>query len=294
MIELRSTGELDALGEAGRAVAAALRAVRTHARAGVRLSELDELARAVLCEHAAVPLPLVGHPRAAGAAISASVNDVVAHGVADATRLTDGDLLGIDCLARVDGWCARAATTVGIGTVDPQDLTLMQTAHQALDDAIAAARPGRRIGDLSHALGVVARSGGYGIPAASGGHGIGRDPREEPSVPGEGRPGRGAPLRPGMVLLCARCCWPAATRCAPPRTGAPCSPAMAAAWRAPGTPSRSPTTVPACSPPETATVFPESGHRNRTGRNGHSATVPRAPPARTLNSTHVQQRRRRG
>ncbi|CAM02872.1 type I methionyl aminopeptidase [Saccharopolyspora erythraea] len=201
LIELRSTGELDALGEAGRAVAAALRAVRTHARAGVRLSELDELARAVLCEHAAVPLPLVGHPRAAGAAISASVNDVVAHGVADATRLTDGDLLGIDCLARVDGWCARAATTVGIGTVDPQDLTLMQTAHQALDDAIAAARPGRRIGDLSHALGVVARSGGYGIPAASGGHGIGRDPREEPSVPGEGRPGRGAPLRPGMVLL---------------------------------------------------------------------------------------------
>ncbi|QUH06123.1 M24 family metallopeptidase [Saccharopolyspora erythraea] len=198
MIELRSSAELDALGEAGRAVAAALRAVRAHARADVRLSELDELARAVLREHTALPLPLGGDP---DTAMSASVNDVVGHGVPDATRLTGGDLLGIDCLARVDGWCARAAATIGIGTVDPEDLILMQTAHQALDDAIAAARPGRRVGDLSHALGVVARSGGYGIPAASGGHGIGRGPREEPPVPGEGRPGRGAPLRPGMVLL---------------------------------------------------------------------------------------------
>ncbi|WP_399177454.1 M24 family metallopeptidase, partial [Streptomyces sp. WAC 05379] len=47
---------------------------------------------------------------------------------------------------------------------------------------------------------VSGRAAGYGVPDGFGGHGIGRKMHEDPGVPNEGRPGRGMPLRRGMVL----------------------------------------------------------------------------------------------
>ncbi len=59
---------------------------------------------------------------------------------------------------------------------------------------------GNRMGDIAHAIGTVCRGAGYGIMEDYGGHGIGRRMHEDPPVPNEGRPGRGMPLRHGMVL----------------------------------------------------------------------------------------------
>jgi methionyl aminopeptidase len=50
---------------------------------------------------------------------------------------------------------------------------------------------------VSAAIGAVARRAGYGVNTDFGGHGIDRRMHEEPSVPNDGRPGRGMPLRPG-------------------------------------------------------------------------------------------------
>jgi methionyl aminopeptidase len=62
MIELKSSGESEALGEAGRVVAAALAAVRDHASVGVRLDELDDVARSVIVGAGARPSFLDYHP----------------------------------------------------------------------------------------------------------------------------------------------------------------------------------------------------------------------------------------
>lgn len=204
MIELKSRTELDAIGEAGRAAAAALRAVRQQVRAGVRLCELDEIARAALSEAGAEPARPAHRPGlAVSGAIATSVNDAIVHGVPDRTRLAEGDLLGLECGARVGGWCALTAATVPVGAPDPADARLVTAADQALQDGIAAAHPGVRLGEVCAAIGIVGRGGGYGMPGPLGGHGIGRDVREEPVVPNEGRPGRGPVLRPGLVLVLA-------------------------------------------------------------------------------------------
>jgi methionyl aminopeptidase len=204
MVELKSQGEVAAMGRAGRAVAAVLAAVRGRVGVGVALRELDEQARATLAAVGATSPFLAYHPRFARtafpAAICTSVNDVALHGIPDGYRLGDGDLLSIDCGAEVGGWTADAAITVVVGQPRPPDLRLLDATNRALAAGIAAAVEGARLGDISAAIGRVARAAGYGLNTDFGGHGIGRRMHEEPSVPNEGPPGRGLRLRPGLVL----------------------------------------------------------------------------------------------
>jgi methionyl aminopeptidase len=132
--------------------------------------------------------------------ICASVNDVIVHGIPSDQRLRDGDLVSIDFGASVGGFHGDAAVSFVVGAADPADLALIRTAQEALDAGIAAARPGGRLGDISHAVGTIGRAAGYGIPQDFGGHGVGRRMHEDPSLPNEGRRGRGLPLREGLVL----------------------------------------------------------------------------------------------
>ncbi|MFE5215367.1 MULTISPECIES: type I methionyl aminopeptidase [unclassified Streptomyces] len=204
MVELKTDASIDAMHAAGRVVGRALTAVRQAARVGVSLLELDEIAREVLRE-AGASSPFLGYrpsfaPTPFPAVICASVNDAIVHGIPSRYRLRDGDLLSVDCGAELDGWAGDSAVSFVVGRPRPADLRLVDTAERALAAGIEAAVPGNRIGDIAHAVGSVCRTAGYGIPQGFGGHGVGRRMHEDPEVPNEGRPGRGLPLRPGMVL----------------------------------------------------------------------------------------------
>ncbi|MBL7498910.1 type I methionyl aminopeptidase [Frankia sp. CNm7] len=204
MVELKSPEAIAAMREAGRVVARALEAARAAARVGASLRELDTAAAEVIAAAGATStfqnyLPSFA-PTPFPAVICASVNDVIVHGIPDDYRLRDGDLVSIDCGAELGGWTGDAAVSFTVGAARPADQRLITAAEQALAAGIAAARPGGRLGDIAHAVGLVCRRSGYGIPDGFGGHGIGRRMHEDPHVPNEGRPGRGLPLRPGLVL----------------------------------------------------------------------------------------------
>jgi methionyl aminopeptidase len=204
MVELKTSRELALQREAGRVVAQALATIRDRADVGVSLAELDQAAAAIIDKAGAVPAFLNYHPPWAPVpypgVICASINDAVVHGIPDRTRLADGDLLSIDCGAFIGGWCADAAISFTVGTPHPLDLELIAATEAALQRGIEAAQPGRKLGDVSHAISTAARDGGYGVLADHGGHGVGRAMHEDPSVPNEGRPGRGYSLRPGLVI----------------------------------------------------------------------------------------------
>jgi methionyl aminopeptidase len=204
VIELRTPGELEAMRAAGGVVADMLSAVRAAAAPGVRLSQLDAVARDVLSDAGATSpflgyAPLPTTPPFPGV-VCLSVNDVALHGIPTADELDDGDLLSVDAGATLDGWVGDAAITFPVGTADPGDLALVATAERALEAGIAAAVVGNRIGDISAAIAAVGRAGGCGINTDQGGHGVGRTMHEAPHVPNEGRAGRGVPLRPGLVI----------------------------------------------------------------------------------------------
>src|SRR5690625_406643 len=189
---------------AGRFVAGVLAEVRRHAAVGVNLLELDALAHDLIREAGAEScyidyLPSFG-ARPFGYVLCTSVNDAVLHGLPHDYRLRDGDLLSVDFAANVEGWVADSAVSVVVGEPRPQDLTLIEATEVALEAGIAAAVVGNRIGDVSAAIGAVARDYGYRVNLQFGGHGVGRTMHGEPHVPNDGRAGRGLKLRPGLVV----------------------------------------------------------------------------------------------
>ena len=204
MVELKTSGEIDAMREAGRIVARALAAVRENAAVGTTLRELDEIAHAVIRDAGATSPFLNYRPHFAmtpfPAVICASVNDAALHGIPDGYRLADGDLLSVDCGATLDGWTGDAAISFSVGQNRPADARLIAATSAALDAGIAAARPGNRLGDISAAIASVGRAARLGICGDFGGHGVGRKMHEDPHVANEGRAGRGMRLRAGLVL----------------------------------------------------------------------------------------------
>jgi methionyl aminopeptidase len=204
VVELKTPGEIDAMRAAGKVVASALAAVRERASTGVRLTELDDVARDVLASAGATS-PFLGYqPSFASnpfpAVICTSVNDAALHGIPTSYRLADGDLLSVDCGALLDGWAGDAAISFSVGEPRPADVRLIEAAQAALQAGIAAAEAGARIGDISAAIGAIGRAHGFGINTDYGGHGVGRAMHETPSVPNEGRAGRGLRLQPGLVI----------------------------------------------------------------------------------------------
>ncbi|WRZ89678.1 type I methionyl aminopeptidase [Streptomyces sp. NBC_01007] len=204
MVELKTDTSIDEMYAAGQVVGRALTAVRKAAGVGVSLLELDEVAHQVLRD-AGASSPFLGYrpsfaPTPFPAVICASVNEAIVHGIPTGYRLRDGDLVSIDFGAELGGWVGDSAISFIVGRPRAADVRLVETAERALAAGIEAAVVGNRIGDIAHAIGTVCRTAGYGIPDGFGGHGVGRRMHEDPPVPNEGRPGRGLPLRHGMVL----------------------------------------------------------------------------------------------
>jgi methionyl aminopeptidase len=197
-IPVRRPEELALMRRAGRVVAEMHDVIRAAAAPGVTTKRLDELARAVLERRGATSnfLGYHGYP----AVICASVNSCVIHGIPDDRPLADGDLLSIDCGAIVDGWHGDAAFSMGIGAVSETASRLLVAADEGLAAAIAAMVPGNRVGDVGHAVEVVAVRHGFEVVRDYCGHGIGRAMHEEPDVPNYGRPGKGPKLKSGVVL----------------------------------------------------------------------------------------------
>lgn len=204
MIELRTPAELDAMRPAGHFVASVLTALSEAADVGVNLLELDSLAHRMIRDRGAESCYIDYHPSFGampfGKVLCTSVNDAALHGLPHDYVLRDGDLVSLDFAVSVDGWVADSAVSLVVGTPRDEDLALIETTERALAAGIAAAQAGKRMGDVSAAIGAVARDAGLGINTDFGGHGVGRTMHGDPHVPNDGRAGRGYPLKPGLVF----------------------------------------------------------------------------------------------
>jgi len=205
VLELRTHAEIEEMRAPGRFVASVLRATAAAADVGVNLLELDALAHDMIREAGAESCYIDYHPSFGGSpfgkVICTSVNDAVLHGLPHDYRLADGDLLSLDFAASVGGWVADAAVSLVVGTPRAEDLRLIDTTRLALEAAIAVARPGNRLGDISAAIGGIARGAGYRINTMFGGHGVGRTMHGlDPHVPNDGIAGTGMRIKPGLVI----------------------------------------------------------------------------------------------
>lgn len=205
MIEILNPTELPRAKETGALVASILRALKSRCAVGTNLLEIDRWAQDMIIEAGAVSCYVDYEPSFGrgpfGHYICTSVNDAVLHGLPYDYALADGDLLSLDLAVSLGGVVADSAISFIVGdATDPQSTALIGATERALSAGIAAAAPGARIGDISHAIGSVLSAAGYQVNTQFGGHGVGSTMHQDPHIPNAGPPGRGYRLRPGLLL----------------------------------------------------------------------------------------------
>ncbi|GAA5229202.1 type I methionyl aminopeptidase [Arthrobacter cryoconiti] len=205
MIEILTPAELVRARKSGQFVATVLRTLQARAEVGTNLLQINSWAAEMIAEAGAESCYLDYAPSFGrgpfGHVICTCVNDAVLHGLPHDYSLRNGDLLTLDFAITLNGIAADAAVSFIVGTPrDPADQRLIDTTRTALAAGIAAAQPGARIGDISHAVGEVLLGAGYSVNTEFGGHGIGSTMHQEPPIPNNGRPARGYTLQPGLLL----------------------------------------------------------------------------------------------
>ncbi|MGN6576550.1 MAG: type I methionyl aminopeptidase [Nocardioides sp.] len=205
MIEILNQTQVGRARVTGALVADILQTLKRGSAVGTSLLDLDVWARDLILEAGAQSCYVDYEPSFGrgpfGHYVCTAVNDAVLHGRPHDYRLADGDVLTLDLAIVKDGVAADSAISFIVGdTRPPESVALIEATERALAAGIAAARPGARIGDLSHAIGTVLTEAGYAINTEFGGHGIGTTMHQDPHVPNAGRPGRGYRLRAGLLL----------------------------------------------------------------------------------------------
>ncbi|MDD4018152.1 MAG: type I methionyl aminopeptidase [Kiritimatiellae bacterium] len=197
-IPLKSAADLEAMRTSCRMTAEVLSQVAAAVQPGVTTGELDALTRRLIGGMKAKPsfLGYRGYP----GAICISVNDEVIHGIPGRRVVLPGDVVSLDVGVYYNGFHGDSATTVMVSVTDPDVIRLVETTKRALEAALAAAKPGGRLSDVSHAVEGIAKASGCSVVREFVGHGVGRHLHEDPQVPNYGAPGRGPVLKPGMTL----------------------------------------------------------------------------------------------
>ncbi|HXY85698.1 MAG TPA: type I methionyl aminopeptidase [Gaiellaceae bacterium] len=198
MIIRKSAQEIEGIARAGALVAETIALVGEHLGPGTTTAELDRLADEFIHDHgaSATSKGYRGFP----AATCISPNSMVVHGIPGDYRVEEGDLISVDIGITLDGLVADSAYTFGVGEITAEARRLLDTCEQARDAGIVQARPGNRIGDISHAVQEVVERAGFSVVRALVGHGVGRSFHEDPQVPNFGDPGRGPALQTGMTI----------------------------------------------------------------------------------------------
>lgn len=205
MIEILTPTEVDRARRTGSLVGTILQTLRERVGVGTNLLEIDAWTKTMINDAGATSCYVDYAPSFGrgpfGHYVCTAVNDAVLHGLPHDRALADGDLLTLDLAVLLDGVAADAAISFVVGQADqPESDAMIDTTRRALAAGIAAAGPGARIGDISHAIGTVLSADGYKINTEFGGHGIGTTMHQDPHVANTGRPGRGYQLRPGILL----------------------------------------------------------------------------------------------
>jgi len=199
MIVYKSEEEIDRIRKSARLVSLTLAEIARHLKPGMTTREIDLLAEAYIREQGAIPSfkNYQGYP----ASCCVSVNDRVVHGIPDAYKLREGDIVSVDCGVLLDGFHGDSAYTFAIGRVDEAVLSLMAATKTALYRGIEQAIAGNRVGDIAFAIQqYTEKQRGYGVVRELVGHGVGRELHEEPQVPNYGKRGTGVVLREGLVI----------------------------------------------------------------------------------------------
>ena len=206
MVTIKSHKEIELMKDVCKIVAEFYEQLEKKIRPGISTYELDKEAERIMRNLGAIPAQIGYNPGIKGippypSATCISINDEVIHGIPSKNHIIqEGDIVSIDTVALKNGFHGDAARTFLVGNVDKEAKRLVDITKQAFFEGIKYAKPGYRIGDISHAVGEFVKSNGYSVVREFQGHGIGKQMHEKPGIPNYGKAGKGMRLEPGMTI----------------------------------------------------------------------------------------------
>lgn len=198
MVTIKSSREITLMKKAGDILATVFDVLEPLCIPGTTTKHLSEVAEKVIRDAGAIPAEkgYYGYP----AAICASINDVVVHGIPSSVKLKSGDIISLDIVVQYQGYMADACRTYMVGEVSPMAQKLVEVTKECFFEAMKVVKPGARVGDISHAIQTHAEANGFSVTHDYTGHGLGRDMHEDPTIPNYGLPNTGMVLREGMTI----------------------------------------------------------------------------------------------
>ena len=198
VIKLHGPEAFEGMRRAGKLAAEILDALAPHVVPGVTTHEIDAIVHRMTIDAGAVPATL-GY-RGFTRSCCTSINHVVCHGIPGDKTLKDGDIVNIDVTPVLNGWHGDTSRMFLVGEVPLKARRLVEVTYECLMLGIEQARPGKRMGDIGHAIQSHAEKNRYSVVRDFCGHGLGRLFHDSPEVIHAGRPGTGPELKPGMFF----------------------------------------------------------------------------------------------
>tara|TARA_Y100000748_G_scaffold294143_1_gene284454 strand:- start:1515 stop:2270 length:756 start_codon:yes stop_codon:yes gene_type:complete len=198
MVYTRSEREIDMISQSCQIVADTLEMLSECVVPGASLIDLDKKAEEYIISCGARPAfkGYMGFP----STLCISIDDAVVHGIPDSRTLKEGQIVGIDCGAELNGYYGDHAITFPVGHISKEKKELMKITKESLHKGIEQAIHGNHVGDIGYAVQTHAEANGYSVVRELVGHGIGEKLHEEPQVPNYGKPKQGYKLHTGMCI----------------------------------------------------------------------------------------------
>ncbi len=198
MKTVKSKEEIELMKTAGLISAKALKKVREAIKPGISGLELDQIANSEIKKLGGTPSFVTVEDYQW--TICTSINDQVVHGIPTERTVESGDIIGIDIGALYKGYHSDLAITVPVGTISKETQKFLDVGSKTLQKAIAMAKAGNHIGDISQTIQQGVESEGYSIVKSLSGHGVGIELHEDPMIPGFGKAGTGPKIQKNMTL----------------------------------------------------------------------------------------------
>lgn len=200
MIVIKTPREQELMRKAGHVVALVFETLKDYIKPGLSTQDVADMCEKIIRENNAYPtfLGMYDFP----GSVCVSVNEEVVHGIPSKHRiLREGDIVSVDVGATVNGYIGDACRTYPVGIISNEAKKLIEVTEACFWEAVNKyARPGARLGDISHAIQEYCESRGYSIIRDYTGHGVGSKLHEDPYIPNYGEPGTGPVLKEGMCL----------------------------------------------------------------------------------------------
>jgi len=198
MVHTRSNSEIEKISKSCQIVADTLIMLEPYIVPGTSVSFLDKLAEDFIISCGARPAfkGYMGFP----ATLCVSIDNAVVHGIPGKDELKNGQIVGIDCGAELDGYFGDHARSFPVGMIDLNKQRLLDVTKESLEKGIENAKPGNFVGDIGFAVQQHAETNGFSVVRELVGHGIGTSLHEEPQIPNYGKKNQGFPLKVGMCI----------------------------------------------------------------------------------------------